>query len=165
LQLAEGSHEGGLLLDIERRQPFALAGVQLRQAGIHQVPRFVGELHQQLAAVGGVGNATDHPPFLKGVEERGHRATGHQQSLADDVRRQRLAGTFDDGEDLTCGRREAVGAQPTGHLGQYQVRGSQQVDHALGRRGAGAGELGLEVRSHAQRLPSQVDALLQLQLT
>ena len=79
---------------------FAFAGVERGEELVEDCLGGWGDVHEEFAAVVGVGHALYEPTFFEGVENRGHGAGRDEETLGDHRRFQWLAGALDDGEDL-----------------------------------------------------------------
>jgi hypothetical protein len=83
-----------------------------RQHVIEHSPGLIGDVDEQFATVVGMRLTAHEPTAFQRVEQRGDAPAGLDESLRDDLRRQRFTGAFDDRESLPGTRRQIADRPP-----------------------------------------------------
>jgi len=91
------------------------------------------DVDEELAAIAGMGHASDESASFERVEEGGHRARRDEHSFGDDRRFERFTGALDDGEDLAGAGRELVLLARLAVVELHEeIGGVKEVGEALG---------------------------------
>jgi hypothetical protein len=132
------------LIIVEAAQHGGLDSHRLRQVAVEHRSACIGDRHEDLASVFGVGLALHQSALLEAVDHRGHRPARQVEMLADLVRRQRVIRPLEHRQGLGRRQMQAMDAKATVDRVDQHVAESDQIAHRLVRPRAPARELGSE---------------------
>jgi hypothetical protein len=129
------------------------SAVHDRQRRVDDGRAFRREAHEDLAAIRGVRLTGDQAALGEGVQQRGDARRRDQQPLGDHVGRQRLTGSFQDGQGLVAAVRQSCHwASAALDLVEKRGRRTDEVGGRLDRGRLRARELAAEAAGDADRL-------------